>query len=88
MTGESATLSFDLNGESPLLYLGALGHVVVLDEQGKRFLHVHPTSKEHSVFQVQFPFAGFYKLWAEFHFAESGVLAFPFLVEVTEPGSP
>lgn len=86
--GEPATLSFDLNGESPLLYLGALGHVVVLDEQGKRFIHVHPSSKDHPIFQVRFPSAGFYKLWAEFHFAEPGVLAFPFLVEVTEPGSP
>lgn len=85
--GEPAALSFDLHGETPLPYLGAMGHVVVLDEQGKRFLHVHPSSKGQPVFQARFPSAGFYKLWAEFHFADTGVLAFPFIVEVTEPGS-
>ncbi|MDN7243868.1 hypothetical protein [Planococcus shenhongbingii] len=86
--GEPAILSFDLNGEIPLPYLGAMGHVVVLDEQGKRFIHVHPSAKDRPEFQTEFPSAGFYKLWAEFHFTDTGVLAFPFIVEVAEPDSP
>lgn len=84
IAGESATLSFDLHDDTPLPYLGALGHVVVLDEQGTRFIHVHPTSTDQTVFEAQFPFPGFYKLWAEFKFADTGVLAFPFIVEVAE----
>ena len=86
--GEPVALSFDLNGETPLTYLGAIGHVIVLDEQGKRFIHVHPSSKDHPTFEARFPSAGFYKLWAEFHFADTGVLAFPFVVEVAEPDRP
>lgn len=84
---KAATLSFDLKGERPLPYLGALGHVVVLDEQGTRFIHVHPASEEHPIFEAQFPSPGFYKLWAEFKFADVGVLAFPFLVKVDEKGN-
>lgn len=87
VAGEPAMLSFDLNGETPLPYLGAIGHVVVLDEQGKRYIHVHPSSNDQPKFQAQFPSAGFYKLWAEFHFADTGVLAFPFIVEVAERGN-
>lgn len=79
-----ATLSFDLNGEQPLPYLGAMGHVVVLDEQGTQFIHVHPASEEHPIFEAQFPTSGFYKLWAEFKFADVGVLAFPFRVKVED----
>ena len=84
IAGKSATLSFDLHDDAPLPYLGALGHVVVLDEQGTRFIHVHPTSNDQTVFEAQFPSPGFYKLWAEFKFADAGVLAFPFIVEVAE----
>lgn len=83
IAGESVALSFDLHGEIPLLYSGASGHVVVLDEQGKRFLPVYTPSRLHPEFHVQFPEAGFYKLWAEFHFTDAGILAFPFVVEVT-----
>lgn len=84
IAGKSATLSFDLHEDTPLPYLGALGHVVVLDEQGTRFIHVHPTSNDQTVFEAQFPSPGFYKLWAEFAFADAGVLAFPYIVEVVE----
>ena len=84
IAGKSATLSFDLHEDTPLPYLGALGHVVVLDEHGTRFIHVHPTSNDQTVFEAQFPSPGFYKLWAEFKFADTGVLAFPFVVEVAE----
>lgn len=82
IAGKSATLSFDLNNETPLPYLGALGHVVVLDEHGKQFLHVHPISSDQTVFEANFPSAGFYKLWAEFNFSDLGVMHFPFAVKV------
>lgn len=82
IAGESATLSFDLHGATPLPYLGDLGHVIMLDEHGKRFIYAHSSSRRPAEFQVQFPFPGFYKLWAEFHFADAGILAFPFIVEV------
>lgn len=84
IAGKSATLSFDLNGNHPLPYLGALGHVVVLDKQGTRFIHVHPTSIDQTIFEAQFPSPGFYKLWAEFNFEDTGVLHFPFIVKVAE----
>lgn len=82
IAGKSATLSFELNDENPLPYLGALGHVVVLDEYGKQFIHVHPTSNDQTVFEANFPSAGFYKLWAEFNFSDTGVMHFPFAVKV------
>ncbi|AUD14928.1 MULTISPECIES: hypothetical protein [unclassified Planococcus (in: firmicutes)] len=82
--GKSAALSFDLNGETPLPYLGALGHVVVLDEQGEKFIHVHPVSEDKPVFEAQFPSPGFYKLWVEFKFSDAGVLAFPFVMKVAD----
>ncbi|MFP3355790.1 hypothetical protein R0K17_00400 [Planococcus sp. SIMBA_143] len=81
--GKPVVLSFDLHGESPLPYLGALGHVVVLNEDATQFIHVHPASEDVPEFEAQFPFPGFYKLWVEFKFADSGVLAFPFIVEVS-----
>lgn len=84
IAGKPATLTFDLDGEHPLPYLGALGHVVVIDEQGTRFIHVHPVSEDRTVFEAQFPSPGFYKLWAEFKFADTGVLAFPFILKVAE----
>lgn len=84
VVGEPATLTFDLNGERPLPYLGALGHVVVVDEQGTRFIHVHPVSEDQTVFVAQFPSPGFYKLWVEFKFADTGVIDFPFIVKVDE----
>lgn len=84
IAGKSATLSFDLHEDTPLPYLGALGHVVVLDELGTRFIHVHPASDDQTVFEASFPYPGFYKLWAEFKFADKGVLAFPFIIEVGE----
>lgn len=80
--GKTVALSFDLHGETSVLYLGASGHVVVLDKQGKQFLPVYTPSRLQPEFHVQFPEAGIYKLWAEFNFADTGILAFPFIVEV------
>ncbi|WP_245628133.1 hypothetical protein [Shouchella shacheensis] len=80
--GEDATLSFDLHGEVPKPYLGALGHVVILDEAGEKFIHVHPSSETETVFETHFEEPGLYKVWAEFDLPDSGVVAFPFVIEV------
>lgn len=80
--GEDATLAFDLHGEAPQSYLGALGHVVILDEAGEHFLHVHPSSETETVFETQFDEPGLYKVWAEFNFPDQGVVTFPFVIEV------
>ncbi|UCZ53588.1 hypothetical protein LGQ02_01970 [Bacillus shivajii] len=82
VSGEHVTLSFDLKGETPMSYLGALGHVVIIDENIEQFIHVHPTSKESTDFDAYFPEQGAYKVWAEFKFEDEDVLVFPFVVEV------
>ncbi|MBO1511343.1 hypothetical protein [Metabacillus bambusae] len=78
---ETVTLTFDVHGAKLEQYLGALGHVVILDEQGEEYLHVHPLEEENPVFETQFSQPGIYKIWAEFQ--ENGkVTAYPFVVEV------
>lgn len=74
-------LNFDVKGENPEEYLGALGHVVILDEAGEKFIHVHPVSNDKTVFETQFDKPGIYKLWAEFKF-HGQVNAYPFVIEV------
>lgn len=80
--GKDVTLHFDLKGETPNPYLGALGHVVIIDAEVKQFIHVHPQSEHETVFVAHFEEAGIYKLWAEFKFGEQ-VIAFPYVFEVT-----
>ncbi|WP_338786089.1 hypothetical protein [Metabacillus sp. FJAT-53654] len=78
---EPVTLTFDVHGAKLEQYLGALGHVVILDEQGEEYLHVHPLEEENPVFETQFSKPGIYKIWAEFQ--ENGkVTVYPFVVEV------
>ncbi len=55
----------------------------LLNGDATQFIHVHPASEDVPEFEAQFPFPGFYKLWVEFKFADSGVPAFPFIVEVS-----
>ncbi|CAH2715900.1 hypothetical protein BACCIP111895_03084 [Neobacillus rhizosphaerae] len=78
---KEVTLNFDVKGEKPEEYLGALGHVVILDEAGEKFIHVHPVSNDKTVFETQFDKPGIYKLWAEFKF-RGQVNAYPFVIEV------
>lgn len=78
---KAAVLEFDVRQSKPEPYLGALGHVVILDESASRFLHVHPSSEDRPVFETQFSKPGIYKLWAEFKF-EGQVNAYPFVIEV------
>lgn len=80
---ESVDLSFDLNGAKPENYLGALGHVVVVDEALEQFIHVHPASETEPVFEAHFTKPGMYKLWGEFKL-DGKVYAFPFVIEITE----
>ncbi|MDR6224831.1 hypothetical protein [Desmospora profundinema] len=64
--GQPVTLDFSLEGGQPEPYLGALGHVVILDEKAQDFIHVHPTSDKETRFETQFDRPGMYKIWAEF----------------------
>lgn len=75
------TLNFDVKDAKPDPYLGALGHVVVLDEDGEKYIHVHPVADDKTVFEAQFDKPGIYKLWAEFKFGDQ-VNAYPFVIEV------
>lgn len=80
---ENVVLSFDLNGTKPENYLGALGHVVVVDEALEQFIHVHPASETEPVFEAHFTKPGMYKLWGEFKL-DGKVYAFPYVIEITE----
>jgi hypothetical protein len=78
---EEIQLKFDLHGESPEQYLGALGHVVILDEKAQNYIHVHPLEGEEPVFQTKFMKPGIYKIWSEFQF-DGEVFVFPYVVEI------
>jgi len=51
-------------------YLGAMGHLVVLSADAKKYVHAHPkdvSSADGKVhFEVHFPNAGLYKTWGQF----------------------
>ncbi|SDJ15590.1 hypothetical protein [Natribacillus halophilus] len=83
-TNDTTTLDFYLHGEEPEPYLGALGHVVILDEDAETFIHVHPTSDYKTTFETHFAHPGLYKVWAEFKYKDAGVLTFPFILQVDE----
>ncbi|MCM3169976.1 MULTISPECIES: hypothetical protein [Peribacillus] len=78
---KGVTLSFDTKGITPEPYLGALGHVVILDDKGEKFVHVHPTSEEQTQFETKFDKPGIYKVWGEFKF-DGKVNSYPFVIEV------
>lgn len=80
---EAVPLVFYMHGEDPVPYLGALGHVVIVDEDAKDYIHVHPASADTTTFNAHFPKAGRYKIWAEFKF-EDGVHTYSFIVEAAE----
>ncbi|HLR75062.1 MAG TPA: hypothetical protein VK077_07280 [Virgibacillus sp.] len=78
---EEITLHFDLKGATPEPYLGALGHVVILDESGETYIHVHPVSNDQTKFDAMFTEPGIYKLWAEFQF-EGQVNVYAYVIDV------
>jgi hypothetical protein len=51
-------------------YLGSIGHVVVMSEDGERYLHVHAVDGQGSgpeaFFETEFPESGIYKIWGQF----------------------
>ncbi|MDQ0975938.1 hypothetical protein QFZ31_005816 [Neobacillus niacini] len=78
---EDIQLKFDLTGDTPEQYLGALGHVVILDERGENYVHVHPLEGNEPVFATKFSEPGIYKIWAEFKF-NGQVYVYPYVVEI------
>ncbi|WP_332694740.1 hypothetical protein [Halalkalibacter lacteus] len=81
LAGEHVRFQFELTNVTPEPYLGALGHVVIVDDHLSTFIHVHPESTEETVFEAYFKEAGMYKLWAEFKI-DGEVYAFPYMIEV------
>lgn len=51
-------------------YLGAIGHVVILSEDGERYVHVHAEEGQgtgpDATFETEFPKSGIYKIWGQF----------------------
>lgn len=71
------TLTFSIRDEKtgqPITdlqpYLGAIGHVVVLTEDGEQYVHVHADEGQgtgpDAVFETSFPKSGIYKIWGQF----------------------
>jgi hypothetical protein len=78
---QPVTLSFNLDRSELGPYLGAVGHVVILDEHGQSYLHVHPKNDNEPVFETEFDQPGIYKIWAEFK--QGGkVRTFPFVIDI------
>lgn len=91
-TRKAATLKFSIADEktdAPITdlepYLGAIGHVVILTEDGERYIHVHADEGQGSgpeaVFETEFPRSGIYKIWGQFQ-RKGEVFTVPFVVEV------
>ncbi len=79
---EEITMSFEFpNGETLEPYLGAMGHVVILDEMGEEFVHVHPANEDEAIFITEFADSGVYKLWAEFQI-DGDIYTYPFTVQI------
>ena len=66
-------------------YLGAPGHVVILDQAAAQYVHVHPTDEETKgpdlLFATKFPTVGKFKIWLQFLNNEK-LVTVPFIVDV------
>jgi hypothetical protein len=93
---EDITLAFSLKTPdgTPVTdlepYLGAMGHLILVNEARDRFVHSHPVradaSPDGSVrFLARFPSPGLYKAWAQFQRAGQVITA-DFVVKVTGGG--
>jgi hypothetical protein len=78
---QPVTLTFHLDKTNLTPYLGAMGHVVILDENAQNFLHVHPANDKEPIFETPFNQPGIYKIWAEFK-QNGKIRAFPYVVEI------
>ena len=81
--GDETVFAFELTGGKPEPYLGARGHVVILDEAAETFIHVHPLSDNETKFATSFDIAGPYKLWAEFKI-DGEIHVFAYVIYVKE----
>ncbi|AKG37285.1 hypothetical protein [Paenibacillus durus] len=67
------------------LYLGAVGHVMIVDSTARTFLHVHPlnwgSSGPQAAFSVTFSESGIYKMWGQFK-RDGRIVTVPFTIEV------
>jgi hypothetical protein len=80
-TDAPIVLTYLIDGAEPEPYLGALGHVVILDQAMNNFIHVHPVSTTDTVFETRFTDPGIYKIWGEFQL-NGEVFFFPFVIEI------
>lgn len=66
-------------------FLGAVGHVVILNDKGGEYLHVHPAEENSSgpdaKFMATFPHSGVYKIWGQFQ-QNGKVVTVDFVIEV------
>ncbi|MBP1916332.1 hypothetical protein [Lederbergia galactosidilytica] len=76
------TFTYNITGGKLEPYLGALGHVIIVDKDLKQFIHVHPVADDKTIFHTQFTKPGIYKVWSEFKFGEN-VQIFPFVIQVS-----
>jgi hypothetical protein len=87
------TLAFKLTDEStgePVTdiepYLGAIGHVVILRQDGEKYLHVHAEDGQGSgpeaSFETEFPQPGVYKIWGQFQ-RHGQVLTASYVIDIT-----
>ncbi len=80
--GQDISLQFDTKDNTPEPYLGALGHVVIVDEHAEKYIHVHPSSPDRTQFDAVLQNPGKYMLWAEFRF-NGNVSVYPYVIEVS-----
>jgi hypothetical protein len=68
-------------------YLGARGHLVVLNAAGDVYVHAHPletpASGNEVAFEAHFPASGLYKGWAQFQIGQR-VRTVPFVVQIAD----
>src|SRR5699024_11556739 len=65
--GEEVPLVFDTHGEKPDPLLGALGHVVIVDENVEQYIHVNPAADDITNFNSRFLKQGMYKISSDFY---------------------
>ncbi len=68
------------------LYLGALGHCVIISEDGRTYLHSHPAPSgagrgPRVSFHTEFPHPGLFKVWGQFNH-RGRILTTDFVVRV------
>jgi hypothetical protein len=71
-------------------YLGAMGHLILIHQDGVTFVHSHPDERQPDVgrdgkvpFLVRFPKSGLYRGWSQFQ-RNGNILTSDFIVEATE----